>query len=288
MKRLLSPRGLFVLAFVVLAASNIAVLCGVAYNRSGSPDTLIALSERELPLPYRVYEDDSGLALRVVWRVLGPADEDRLYRSWGYPTWFTEEKLTALGFRLGDKGEAESNQTLRKEPLSKEVFIVLEKGGAAYREAVARAERARAYQENLARQNHEDKRLQTAFEEADQRLARERLAESRLFAVDAGLDPAALRGTYADRARFIITKGLVKPAYDYDKHRRRVRGYIVRLSVETIHVPLAHRHLLDALIAQDGSRTSNPAPPRYAVDLAYGRRFEPWIVAVRPIKNTAD
>ena len=119
---------------------------------------------------------------------------------------------------------------------------------------------------------------------AAKRLEKERIAASRLFAVDAGLDPARLRETYADRARFIVTRGLVKPVYEYEKKRRRVRGYIQRLSVETIHVPLKHREILDALRAKRRSRSSTVEPPRYEIELAYGRRFEPWIVSVKAVE----
>ena len=282
MKWLRSPRGLFVLGVIVLVATNIAVLGGVAYNRSGTPTTLITLSERELPLPYYRNEEDSSLALHLDWRVLGAAEDDAPYRTWGYPAWLTADKLAALGFQIDEDPGADSDGRRSQAPLPKEVFLVLENNGAAYQEALLRAEKALAQAEDRLRADRSDKQRQEAVKNATQRLERERITASRLFAVDAGLDPARLRETYADRARFIIAKGLVKPTYDYGKHRRRVQGYIQRLSVEDIHVPLEHRKLLDALIAKDHSRREADAPPRYDIALAYGRRFEPWIVTVTP------
>ena len=282
MKWLWSPRGLFALGFTVLVATNIAVLAGVAYNRSGMPETLITLSERELPLPYYRNEEDSGLALHMDWRVLGAEEDDTPYRSWGYPAWLTADKLAALGFQIDADQVLESDGRRTKAPLPKEVFIVLENNGPAYREALRRAEQALAQAEDRLSADSTDQQRQETVDNAAKRLERERITASRLFAVDAGLDPARLQETYADRARFIIAKGLVKPTYDYGKHRRRVQGYIQRLCVEDIHVPLEHRKLLDALIAKDRSQREAAAPPRYDITIAYGRRFEPWIVAVTP------
>ena len=283
MKWLWSPRGLFALGFTVLVATNIAVLAGVAYNRSGTPETLITLSERELPLPYYRNEEDSGLALHVDWRVLGAEEDDAPYRSWGYPAWLTADKLAALGFQINADPGLETDGNRTRTPLPKAVFIVLENNGPAYREALRRAEQALARAKDRLRADRTDQQRQETVDKAAKRLERERISASRLFAVDAGLDPARLRETYADRARFIIARGLVKLTYDYGKHRRRVQGYIQRLSVEDIHVPLAQRKLLDALIAKDHSRREADAPPRYDIALAYGRRFEPWIVSVKAL-----
>jgi len=284
MKRLWSPHGLFLLGFVVLAATNIAVLAGVAYNRSGTPEAVITLSERELPLPYYVNEENSGLTLHVEWRVMGAEEDDEPYRRWGYPAWLTADKLAALGFEIDDDPDADTDGSRTKTPLPKKVFIVLEKDGPSYREAVRRAEQSLAHEEDRLRANSADKQLQEAVENAAKRLERERTAASRLFAVDAGIDPTRLRERYSDRGRFVIAQGLVKPAYIYSKHRKRVRGYIQRLSVADIHVPLAHRELLDAVMAKNRIRESDSEPPRYEIELAYGRRFEPWIVSVKALE----
>lgn len=52
MKKRLSAKTLFILAFIMIAAVNGIVLSGVAYNRSGDPNAVVVLSERELNLPY--------------------------------------------------------------------------------------------------------------------------------------------------------------------------------------------------------------------------------------------
>lgn len=283
MKRLFSSRGLFLLGFVVLATANIVVLAGVGYNRSGSRESSVVLTERELQPPYRTHAENSGVRLRLVWRVLGEDTGEKGYPRWGPPAWLTEDKLADLGFRLDEKLGAGERRDDAKTPLPKEVFIVLEMDGASYREAVRRAERAFAYESELAGKNRDDRRLQEAKENAAKVLARERVAESRLFAVDAGLDPEALRATYADRSRYIIAKGLIRPSYDTQKGHRRFRGTIARLSVENVHVPLEHRQAVDAALTRKALGPTGQETPRYAVELAYGRRCEPWIVAIKAL-----
>ena len=280
MKILLSSRGLFIIGFVILAATNIVVLSGVASNRSGTPETKITLTERELRLPYRYFKENSGVKLRLVWRTLGRDHNPMSYGNWGSPAWFNAEKLKALGFRIDRQLRSKKNRALHKQPIPKEVFIVLEYNGPPYREALKRAETALEKEEGLFKLNGSDERLRKIVEEAQKRLKRERLTESRLFAVDAGLDPKKLRQKYEDRTRFIITKGLVKPRYHYKNKKKKVVGCITKLSVEKIHVPLKHRKILDGVLAAEKSKKHQFERPRYKVELAYGSRLEPWVVSV--------
>lgn len=288
MKILLSSRGLFVIGFLILVATNIVVLSGVASNRSGNPEAQITLSERELQLPYRVYEENSGLTLRLAWRTLGKNEEDNNYSDWRSPAWFSPEKLKELGFIIDNYLSLKENVNFYKQPIPKEVFIVLENNGEPYREALRRAEAAFEKEEGLFKLNSGDKKLRDNFKNAEKRLERERITESRLFAVDAGLDPKKLREKYNDRTRFIITKGLVKPRYDYGNKKKDVIGYITKLSIESIHVPLKHRQMFDAILVKDKSKQNEIRRPRYKVDLAYGSRLEPWFVSVRQMDDKSD
>jgi hypothetical protein len=68
MKILSSSRTLFALGFILLVATNLVVLAGVLLNRSAEPEALMTLTERELPLPFRLHKENSGLALRIAWR----------------------------------------------------------------------------------------------------------------------------------------------------------------------------------------------------------------------------
>lgn len=284
MKMRIPSSGLFLAAFVLVAAANMVVLSGVAYNRSGAPEAQVLLSEREVPLPYRPHEENSGLALRLVWRTLGEDDDRYAWRS--SPAWLTPAKLRALGFDLPETAGTGGPTAHGRSPLPREAFIVLELDGPAYREALARA--VKEFQE--ARELHQahpaNEKLREAFHAAQTQLERERVSGSRLFAIDAGRDAARLRQAFPDRTRFIIARGLVRAGYDHHEDRRRVRGAISRLVVESIHISRAHRRSLEALLNR--APKAAPSRPRYGVELAYGRRCEPWVVAIVPIGQEAE
>ena len=275
----LTARGLFGLAFAVLLAANIVVLAGVATNRRGEPESKMLLTERELQLPYRLHRENSGLSLQLTWRTLPrEAEGDGSYYDSRSPAWLDAGKLQELGFDPEDYVIERTHAGRSKEPIPREVFVVLENDGAAYREAIRRAESALAADEARWRAKPDDKLLKERFDEAAKRLKRERITASRLFAVDAGLDMASLRAQYSDRSRFLIVRGQVKP-YHRPAGMGEAGGYLTGLAIENIHVPLHQRQVFDALQTPDQSRRDEFAAPRYRVELAWGRRLEPWIVA---------
>lgn len=140
-------------------------------------------------------------------------------------------------------------------------------------------------EEGLFKSNSGDKTLRDNFTSAEKRLKRERITGSRLFAIDAGLDPKKLREKYGDRTRFIITKGLVKARYNYKNKRKEVFGHIIKLSIKKIHVPLKYRKKFDSILIRDKSKKNEFESPHYEVELAYGSRLEPWIVSVHPLDD---
>ena len=288
MKIPLSSRGLFTLGFMILVVTNFVVLTGVASNRSGDPEALIKLTERELRLPYQIHEENSGLSLRLAWRTLGRNEDDKQYSGWRSPAWFNAEKLEELGFNIDDYISSEHTLTNYKRPIPKQVFVVLEYSGESYREALRRAKKALAEVESSLKLNSEDKKLLNNSKRAEERLSRERMSESRLFAVDVGADPKKLRKKYGDRTRFIITKGVVKPRYNYNRKTSEVFGYLARLDIESIHVPLKHRQVFGTVLARDKPRQSEFGLPRYRVELAYGSRLEPWILSVQHMDDKSD
>ena len=83
-------RGLLV-AGAVLVFANGAILLNVARNRAGNPDAVVRLSEREAQAYLPPDEQaEVMLILRLQWQTaLGPNGED---------TWFTRERLEALGY----------------------------------------------------------------------------------------------------------------------------------------------------------------------------------------------
>ncbi len=285
MKILLSSRVLFLLCIVIIVVTNIVVLSGVASNRTGKPGSQITLTERELQLLSQVHKENSGLTLRLAWRTLGKDDG---YPNWRSPVWFNTDKLKELGFNIDDYLKSKDNNKFYKKIIPKVVFIVLENNGDPYREAVKRAEMALEKKESLFRSNSGDKILRANYESAEKRLKHERITKTRLFAVDAGINFGILREKYDDRARFIITKGLVRPRYYYENKNKEVLGYISKLIVENIHVPLRYRKEFDAILIGNKSEAKEFGPLRFEVELAYGRRFEPWIMSVKHIDDKSD
>jgi hypothetical protein len=278
MKTFLAARGLFLAGLALILGTNVLVVAGALGNRRGTPEARVTLTERELALPGYRREENSGLALQVDWRILGEASRDDGFNGhWGSPAWLDAAKLEALGFRTAELRER-SREGTYKQPLSREVFVVLEFDGAAHREALERAEAARFRAAEACPAGCADKDKGEALKAAESRLARERVSASRLFAVDAGLDAARLREAYPDRARYIITPGIVDV---WRQARDQLRGHITRLSVSAVHVPLEFTAVLEGFPTITPNAGKPPPPPRYAVDLAVGRRLEPWVQNIR-------
>lgn len=269
-------RVLFVVAFILLVATNALVLGGVAANRSGSPESRLTFSERELGLAYQRIRENSGLSLRLSWRILPRNEEDDIAGHWGSPHWFDADKLTALGYDVAELLRLEESGKYYWDTLSKEVYIVLELGGTPYREVLRRA------------QLKFDTAPESELDAARRKLQREQRQMSRLFAIDAGLDPAALRQQYGDRQHYLIAKGQVVPIFSTHKKRREVAGRIRRLSIEKIYVPLKWHRVFDTLPPKDDWKRNEIGGPRYQVRLAYGKRCEPWIEEVAPLDGASE
>ncbi len=278
MKLAITPKKLFLTAFSIVIITNIIVLSAVALNRSTDQKREITLTERELGMPYRSHKENSGLSLNLLWRTL---DEDQARgKFYAYhrssPSWFDAQKLRDLGFDVKDDYPKADNDTPQyKEPVTKEVFIVLEYNGDLYKSSLEKEQRYLKNEEDLLGLSSEDKRLRENVKEAQDGLKQERTSRSRLFAIDAGNDPEALRKKYDNPAQFIIAKGLVKPKYDYKK--KKVTGRIQTLSISSIHVPLEYRQLLG--IGSEKSFMKDDL--HYKVVLAYGSHYEPWIVMLQ-------
>jgi hypothetical protein len=99
--------------------------------------------------------------------------------------------------------------------------------------------------------------------------------------VDAGLDGASLRAKYPDPARYAIVRGQVRPAGSYASVRGSHMGRIAGVDAENINVPLDLRPALDkATPVLDYSPASVAARPKYTAVVAFGKRFEPWLIDV--------
>jgi hypothetical protein len=279
MKPTLVTHLLFALGFALLAAVNGLVLSRVEENRKGEPDALLWLTERELPMIDRLEMENTGLALRLVWRCLGSGDTEISDRR---PSWLTADKLLRLGFRQA-VGGASARAQGKRPAVAREVFLVLEFNGPAYLDAMRRAERALEKEEDAIRANPGDKSLQASRQVLKKRMRAEEQTQSRLFAIDAGTDPRQLRMLYPDPARFIITRGVVRLLVHTENNRERaVAGSIDSIGIDSIHVPLEYRRTIDDIVQQSKPPQNETKTPRYGVQLTYGSRLEPWIAAVRP------
>jgi hypothetical protein len=283
---------------LTLLLTNAVVLVGVGVNRRAPTDSLFTLSERELAPQWSwVWRqgENSGLNLRLRYRVesarplRGAEPIEGLdfptYTSYGPVAWLDRDKLRALGFDVPEpqgEGDAEAEHRLW---LEREVFLVLEMDGPvrarvlqAARERVALREREGA--SGSAPEGHVE-RLEGGVRVA---LQREEQQESRLFVVDAGLEPDALRKRYPDRTHYAVVHGSVRLFATYEGGEVHVRGSVSAVRCESINVPVQFR----SAVAEEGSTDimamalGRAEPKRqFTVQVAFGRRFEPWIVAAR-------
>jgi hypothetical protein len=279
----IAPRVLFAAAFVVLVAVNYRVLEQVTDNRQGKAEALLWLTERELPKVTWLQWENSAMELRLIWRTLGQAGKDADERM---PLWLRGQKLEELGFTFADGRVAATANP--KPSQEREVFLVLEYNGGAYHEALRRAEQTLAREEQTLRANPDDKQAQSARQRAKKDIRAEELSQSRLFAIDAGLDPGQLRTSYADSSRYLVLPGIVRLTYRSEGNRLWATGAIESIHAETIHVPLEHRQALERIVRSDDRSSRDGSPPRYAVELVVGSRYSPWIAAVRPLADPQE
>ncbi len=269
-------------ALLLLVLVNAIVLAGVAWNRSGEPDSTMQLTERELPLYYRssMAEENTGVAFRL-----------NLHNDVYSPDWLNADKLRALGFSIPDTGSNVDDREERlRRALPRQAWVVLEFDGPAWQAALADEERRLAA---LHMHLSDGKVTRLQKESAEEALTRMQQSGSRLVAVDAGKDAAALRAAYPDTTRYLITGAEVRMwagrslSEDGETGPLSIEGHL-QIPGDRIHVPLQHQRILQAVLGGDlqGDRRENARQlPRYAVRLHYGRRYEPWveeIVAIKP------
>jgi hypothetical protein len=261
----------------LILASNAVVLAGVAYNRAPEPDAALALTQRELAMTRdpEAERENSGVTLKLQWRVLRSAASLDYY-DYNYPYaadagWLDRTKLEQLGFDLSQPAPDPLLVEDRYEKqLPRSVLLVLELDGAAYASALKRAEtKATDAQRELAG-NPASTQLKSSAKTAEEILARERTANSRLFVVDADLDAAVLRAKYPDRKRYAIVPGKVG-LESYAGQRRA--GYLHGPSIAEINVPLQFH---------DAARA-----PAFEASVVFGRRLEPWLAAAAATSRRA-
>lgn len=241
-------------AAAVLAANAFALL-HAWQNRTGTLDTEITLTQRELPATLSSVEDDSSVSLFLQWRSsfgLGSDAEDE---------WLSEAKLRELGFDLSvpasDPHAVEFYQRQRR----RRAFIAIEYEAPAWQRRMELLQKA----------------MEAKPERANMPGSPERI--SHLTPTDAALDAVQLRARHPGSEHVIIlpaTIGIQADRFHYmdqkNQPKPRVSGYISDIP-QTIHVPLPFSQEFRTRI-----RAAGPTP--YRVRLRYGPFHEPWVVGV--------
>jgi hypothetical protein len=271
------------IALIVL--TNAVVLGGVWWNRAAPPESTLTLSERELGLPWRSLrtQENSGLALSLRWRVANPGNGDTQVSTFtfnsGTPAWLDGARLQALGFSVGElNSDAGQRRFTRQQP--RPAILVLELDGPTRQQALDLARENAARHAAASEVNPGNKEFAGRAKSARDALAREENSNSRLFAVDAGLDAGSLRAKYPDRTRFMLLPVTIRPRLHHPKHGTPLpTSTIARPDNTSLHVPHALSAPLKGLRAR---ATGEPGgEDRFTAVVATGRRLEPWIEAIQ-------
>jgi len=258
-------------AVVVLVISNAWVLTQIAINRSGTPDSQIQMTAREA-VYYGSGREDSSVTLRLRWQ--NPAPQYRYVPPIAEPftSWFDLAKLKETGFDVSLAPESPAASRYYQNQRSREIFVALEYDGPAWQNWLNRGEPGVAFAPQF------DSRMTP-----EQRMQVRRETESRLVAVDAGVDAAALRQKYPDRAHAAILRGLARVVRE-ESPNPYLRGAITSILTESINVPQPLSRVFDGQFSYvpwtySGEQIKTQPPP-YSLTLAIGSRFEPWVASV--------
>lgn len=248
----------------ILIGTNVVALSGVALNRTGEQTSQLTLTERELELPYNsdAQSENSGISLTINWRTSS--------RSYSYSLKnieISEKELFDLGFR-------EFNEKKKFSSESRELYWALEFDGELHDAEIKKVETS--YQEaQIVFNNDPNDVNKRKKEELKNSLAREKTTRSRLFFMEGAVDYETLAAKYSDQDNVLIVKGLAESNYNSDNKTYRLS--LDQLLIFNIMVPLEYADVFKGLKTLDWKTISKP---RYAVNVKWGSRLEPWIIDV--------
>jgi hypothetical protein len=269
-------------SLLLVIVTNAIALGGVAYNRSGEPQSALTLSQRELLISRSDWLDhaNSGIDLDLRWRMRSN-DADPAYPGNRDLSWLDGAQQARLGFAPPAWAATGMDEGRSWDPPRRQAFVVLEYDGPAYRAAVERAREFLEHEGRLADANPGVKEFAGRLDAARHRLEREEKYASRLFVID--VDPSAdvLRARYPDRSRYAIVGAHLDARLEREQLTFRNIVYIVRLDVETISVPHAFRAVVASALPDDQRYVSEDRAAPFEAKVEWGRRFEPWIAELR-------
>jgi hypothetical protein len=208
--------------------------------------------------------------------------------------WFDRKKLAEVGFDLSGWNPKSKEAVGTKKILPRRAYVVLEYQGDAWKRWDEKMQRdmGKAAQNRKEPQEGENPDPEQKVKNLEWR----RTHASRLFPVDVGLDPNALRSRYPDRSRYTVTPAVVDLFMRYDRSPEKagaeVFGAVSEILCNQVTVPLnmqvhltefAHRPEASWSDIYSGERT-NAKAPRYSAVIKYGKRYEPWVELVTKIK----
>ena len=269
----------------LILITNAIALLGVAYNRRSPPESLLRLTQREVRPSYAAWgiRENSGIAVAVQWRVVSGEREDLndlafSYGSYGgAPVWLDQAKLRELGFDVSEGEDPDRGRRSYGRQLPREALLVLEYDGPAYQRSLQRVREYAARQEELRLANPGKKEFEERAKRANEYVQHEERDNSRLFAIDAGLDASALRGNYPDTSRYAIVHGRVRLDVGGVAQKFKLTGYVSELGIDEINVPKPFRAVFEGMSEQRFAPYPTSWP--YEVTVAIGKRLEPWITA---------
>jgi len=236
------------------------VLGRAAWNRSEITYQL-PLTERELRLPWRVPDENSGISVQMVWRTLQPGD------TRGFPgsLYTSDAKMAELGFdpRCGTSFY----------DVERKVWYLLEFDGATFRRQLELGEQSLAREREAAAKPDASEYWKKSIEARAKGLENQREYGSRLYVMDVDTDRSSLERKYAGRDDIAILPGTLGCM----NGSLMVRSILV----DTVNVPRELR-----AVVEDLTPTVGFSAPRFTATIAFGKLGEPWIVDMEPIAET--
>lgn len=226
---------------------NAVALGGVAWNRSGEPDSVLSLSQRELLRNNDWYKENSGLSLRLHWRTPSRDDEARQHNR-GWQPALDSQKMAELGFAMPEQVDDDSARRFGRQQ-SRAALLVLELNGPLHEREVQLTRKRLDEARQAADAAPQNARLADERDFIRRELDSEEKTDTRLLLKDVGLDLQALRARYPDRQRYLIVHGQVRPVSNYYQHIWTLGGTASSIGTDSLNVPYQWRERLDQITA---------------------------------------